>query len=389
MALIFLLSLISISSHNHPKSFFKGGISISIIIFFLYQLISILLSENLKDGFAILLLRLPLFILPLSFCFIEFEKKIWDKILLFYAVITTIASVIGFSYGIYISISEKDTGYMYNDGISEILGKQAVYFSFHIAVALMVFIIQGKEYPLIVQKYRPFIYSAIFWLLFILFMLASRVAMFGVLIIVSLYILKVSVEKRKFFEVILFAFSLVIGLVIISKVFPKTLNRFKGATEINFKYDNKNIENHFNEEYDASKWNGTNTRAAIWTCAIEIWKTQPILGTGLGDRNKSLMKKYKENKFWYALGSDKNTHNQYLDVLLSMGTVGLIVFVMCFFIYPLKVFLKEKQIFAISVYVLLTICFITENMLDRYQGLIFIAFILPLAAKIDSKSPEL
>ena len=46
--------------------------------------------------------------------------------------------------------------------------------------------------------------------------------------------------------------------------------------------------------------------------------------------------------------------------------------------------LKQKQTFAMGVYVLLAICFITENMLDRYQGLIFIAFILPLSSKVVS-----
>ena len=112
------------------------------------------------------------------------------------------------------------------------------------------------------------------------------------------------------------------------------------------------------------------------------------MGVGLGDRNDALMMKYKENEFWYGLGSQKNTHNQYLDVLMSMGIIGLFLFLITFFIYPIKMFFKQRQVFAIVVYVLLAICFMTENMLDRYQGLIFISFVLPLSAKIFNKNVD-
>ena len=65
-----------------------------------------------------------------------------------------------------------------------------------------------------------------------------------------------------------------------------------------------------------------------------------------------------------------------------MGTLGLCVFLFVFFVYPFKLFLKHRQELAISVLVCLAICFLTENMLDRYQGEILIAFILPLVSKI-------
>lgn len=383
---IFLSSFFSPSSYNLKERFIRNRINIGITLFYLFQVLSVFLSENIRDGLAILLLRAPLLLLPLSFCFIEFDKKIWSKILLFYALTTVFASVIGFIYGVYRTLIENDTGNLYNDNISYIIGKQAVYFAFYVGVAIMIFVIQIKEYPSIVQKYRILIYLAVAWLLFIIFMLASRTAMFGLLLILSIYVIKACIDKRKFFELLLFFSSLIIGSVIITKSFPKILNRFKGTTDLSFQYNNKNVENHFNEEYDQSKWNGTSTRAAIWSSAFEIWRTKPILGTGLGDRNVSLMKKYEENQFWYGLATQKNTHNQYLDVLLSMGIVGLILFVVVLFIYPIQLFLKQKQGFSIGVYALLAICFITENMLDRYQGLVFIGFILPLVSKIVDRS---
>ncbi len=381
MAFILLLSLLSAPTNSYWERFSKNKISAGIIIFYLYQIISVFLSENIQEGLSILILRLPLLILPLSFCFIEFDKKIWNKILLFYALATTLASIVGFVFGLYRTMVENDTGNLYNDNISNIIGRQAVYFALNVGIAIMALVVQLKENPPVIQKHRWLIHVGIVWLLFIVCMLASRTAMFGILLILGLYILNTKIKERKFIEIALLFFSLIIGSIIICKIFPKILNRFKGTTEMNYQFDNKNVENHFNEEYDESKWNGTSTRAAIWKCAFEIWEKEPILGTGIGDRNNELMKKYEEKQFLYGLNTEKNTHNQYLEVLLSMGILGLMVFVIVFFIYPLKIILKQKQTFALGVFVLLGICFITENMLDRYQGLVFIPFILLLSSK--------
>jgi O-antigen ligase len=376
---IFVLSVVQIKS---LKQFYNNPVNIGILVFYSYQLISVLLSDNIQSGFTILLFRMPLFILPLAFCFIDFEKRSWDKLLLFYALITTAASIVGFLLAVFKSQIENDTGFLYNDNISVFLGKQSVYFAYYVAIAILVFIIQLKQYPDRIQKHKFLIYFAIAWLLFIIFMLASRTTMFALLFVLFLYMGSLIVKKRKILEGVLLFLSLTIGVVIISKLFPKTLNRFKGTTEVNYHFDNKNVENHFNAEYDSAKWNGTNTRIAVWKCALEIWKTQPILGTGIGGKNEALMKKYEEHGFWYALTTQKNTHNQYIDILLSMGIIGLLVFVTTFFILPIRLFLKQKQTFALIVFSLLACCLFTENMLDRYQGLIFIAFILPLSAQV-------
>ncbi|OFY85776.1 MAG: hypothetical protein A3F72_21620 [Bacteroidetes bacterium RIFCSPLOWO2_12_FULL_35_15] len=388
MSVIFVLSLAAISKENFRDSIRKNKVLLGIIFFFLLQILSLFLSEDKKEGAALILRRLPLFLLPASFIFINFPKKIWNKIALFYAVTTTLASVIGFTYGAYSYFISKDSGFLYNDNISLILSKQAVYFAFYVSVAIVIFAEQLNQHSEHIIKYRPYFLSAVIWLLFIVFMLASRSAMLSLLFIFFCYVSFQIVRKKKYLEGMLFVLCIVVGVVILSKLFPKTLNRFQGTTETNFQYENKNVENHFNAAYDSSKWNGTNTRIAIWECAVEVWETNPITGTGIGDRTGDLNKKYQEKKFWYALHTNKNTHNQYLDILISMGITGLVLFIILFFIYPIYTFIKEKQILAMIIFVMLAISLVTENMFDRYQGLIFIPFILSLATKIADEKED-
>ncbi|NTW31669.1 MAG: O-antigen ligase family protein [Bacteroidetes bacterium] len=386
MVWIFLLAVVNFKGKNYLSAFSENRVNIGIVLFIIYHFISLAFSVDKNAGMEVLSRRIPLLVLPAAFCLISFEAKAWYKLLIFYAFATTIASLAGFSYGVYLNLKFHDTGYLYNDNISAfLLGKQSVYFSFYVNCAIFIFTYFLLEKIDFVKKIKSLIIFSIIWLIFICFMLACKTAMLGLFIILLWTVTGYLIRKRKFFEIIIISFALVVAIFLAVKVSPKTLNRFKGITQTDFQYDNKNKENHFNAEYDESKWGSTNTRIAIWSCAIEVWKEHPVFGTGIGGRDAALNAKYKEKQFWYALSTEKHTHNQYLDIGISMGAVGEIIFLFLFLIYPLKIFLKQKQALAISIFAFLAICFFTENMLNRYQGEILIAFILPLVSKIKDK----
>jgi O-antigen ligase len=389
MALVFVLSLTFAFRNGIALSLQKNRALAGIVLFFFTQLMSVLLSSNKQEGFNQLSNAIPFFLFAISFCFIDFKQQTWNRILCFYAVATVIASVIGFAGGIYYTVTKHDTGYLYNDNICELLGKQAVYFAFYVSAAIIIFIFQLTTLRQTKEKPSGWIYLGIIWLFFIIFMLASRAAMFSLLFILLVYLGSIILQRKKYMEGCILILSLIIGSVVLVKLFPKTLNRFQGTTETAYQFDNKNVENHFNAAFDTTKWNGSNTRAAIWTCATEVWEAQPLLGTGIGDKNDELRKKYEEKNFWYALTTDKNTHNQYLDIVMSMGIIGLIIFLLCYFIYPFWVFYKRRQIFPVMLFLLLVLCLITENMFSRYQGIVLLAFMLPLACKIETPANKM
>jgi O-antigen ligase len=388
MLSIFLLAWVNIPPKQYCPHFLKHPVNIGIIFFFLFHLFSLICSTDKVSGLEVLQKRLPLFILPVAFCLIDFENKTWNKILLFFAISTTVASIIGFSYSSYLAITEHDNGFLYNDNISAILfGKQAIYFAIYINFAVFIFIYQLLQREEIIRKIRFLIWISIPWLLFISYMLACKTAMFSLFIILLWTVTHYLIRKRKFFEIILISFTIVVAIFLAVRMFPKTINRFKGLTQTEYRFDNQNSENHFNAAYDKSKWSSTNTRIALWACGLEVWKEHLIFGTGIGDRDASLYNKYKQKQFWLALSTEKNTHNQYIDIAVSMGILGLFVFLFVFLVYPLRVFLNQKQSLAISVLLCLAVCFFTENMLNRYQGIVLISLMLPLSEKVFDK-PE-
>lgn len=386
MACILLVAIYNIRN-GFLSGIKKNKAILGIVIFYLLEIISMLLSENINDGFKTLSNTVPFFIFGFAFCFIEFSQLTWQRILHFFALATTGASIFGFLKSVADVMRTHDTGYLYNDNLCFIIGKQAVYFSLYVSISIIIFIFLHLQ-KVYEQKVKGWIYLAIIWLFIVLFLLASKAAMIGVLAILGVYLGSVLFRRKKYMEIGILLSSLCIGCVLLTKIFPKTLNRFKGATETKFRFDNTNAENHFNAEFDENKWTSSSMRAAIWTCAKEVWSEHPVFGTQLGDKNDALKKKYEENHFWYAIAYKKNTHSQYLDVLISMGIVGFLIFICCYFIYPLWTFIKHKQIFPIMIFTLVGLCLITETMFARYQGIVLLALILPLASKISSSTVE-
>ena len=75
-------------------------------------------------------------------------------------------------------------------------------------------------------------------------------------------------------------------------------------------------------------------RLALWDVAIDVWKENPVLGTGPGDYDEDLMS-HKEQGRYPTVGPHKTTHNIYLQVLVSNGLVGILIFLPTFIILPL------------------------------------------------------
>ena len=380
---IVILSLFSFNKNNITNRIY---LYLGFIAFFLLETLSLIYTNNFNEGLSFLSLRFPFLLFALAFSFIQLSKKHLMKILLFYCLITTFVSVISFFYGVYLTFKFSDSGYLYNDNISEyIIGKQAVYFSYYVNVAVFGLFYLLKQFKFKLDK-KLLIIGAIFWLFFINFMLACKMAMFSLYLLSGIQFMEYVLIQKKYKELFLVLFGTLIFIFLIVKISPKTFNRFTGIFQIEYQFDNTKNENHFNAEFDKTKWNGTNTRAAIWNCAQEIFKENPILGVGIGDKQTELMEKFKQHHFTYAIKTNKNTHNQFLDIVISLGLVGLIIFLITYFIIPIWYLFKSKSYFSIYVFICLLFSLLTENMFDRYQGVILISFMLPFVIKLEEKT---
>ncbi|PRX56936.1 O-antigen ligase family protein [Flagellimonas meridianipacifica] len=125
---------------------------------------------------------------------------------------------------------------------------------------------------------------------------------------------------------------------------------------------------------DIETYNSTNVRNGVYYCSFKVIKDDILFGLGLGDVQDGLDNCYRKDlKAKIYRWTTYNTHNQYLFFLLSSGFLGLIAFLISIYI-QFRVALRRKLSQYFYFLTIVSIVFLTENVLLRSDGLIFYSF---------------
>lgn len=347
------------------------------LLFFVIIIASAVLSENVKDALRYIDPRTPLLYFPLTIGVLQSDAKFRRKVLISFAVITTIITAFCLGWSIYKAIIQNNTALLYNDSLTHIIGHQSIYISLLVNISIYIF---SREIFFNRSGFKGWMILAVIFLFGISYLLASRTMMGLLYLSTIIFLFYYTIQRRKHFEGFALLTGLIIGVFVIFKFMPQTLNRFKELTYTEFNYKNMGAESHYNMEVTGEQWNGANFRLAAWKCGWELFKENPITGVGIGDKYDALMKKYEEKDFQFAIQTKKNVHNNYLDILYSLGFIGLIVFIMAWIILPILYVKKHRDFLAMLVIITFAIAWITEIYFDRsFGGMLtgfFISFLL-------------
>ena len=160
---------------------------------------------------------------------------------------------------------------------------------------------------------------------------------------------------------------------------------------------NKNLSNRFLYSEDSvrksfvEKIKTHEPRYDIWKFSFEIFKEQNIalLGIGTYRTQELLVAKYRlmpieKRRNWF-IQRNFNTHNQYIDIILSFGFIGLILF---------TVFLREivlityKNIYSLNLILSLILFLVIENLFHRQLGSFILALTIVIAVYIINSQNE-
>lgn len=151
---------------------------------------------------------------------------------------------------------------------------------------------------------------------------------------------------------------------------------YKVSPIFQFRADNAvhSIEKMFQGDFRSS-W-GSRVYALI--VAKDIVLENPIIGTGIGDAKKEFMersKKYPQGEivigYWHM-------HNQYMQILLETGIVGLLLFFL-FLFYLLKISLdKEMYILLCTFLTIYMVGFISEPLFWNRQPFMLFNFFIAI-----------
>jgi O-antigen ligase len=348
---------------------------VAMVLFYLLHIVSSLLSNDVPEGFSWVVLRMPLFVFPVSLGLIYIKQALKERILYAYGIITTVTMLVCILWMGYQSIKQKDASLLYNDNLTDMIGKQSVYMALMVNVAVFSLGYLLSIDSVFVRK-KWWIYVCFFVLLIANFLLASRMSI--IMLYSSIVVVAVwqAIRKKKLLQLGIIAVSIVAVWVILVSFFPKTVNRFRELSYTSFDYTTKAAESHFNMDVTSDQWNGANIRLAVWSCGWEVIKTHPVFGVQLGDKVAELMKVYKTRHFDFAYENRRNMHNNYLDIWAAFGLVGLLIFLYGFLFEPVRQSIKAKDVLGLFIIAAFMLAFVTETWFDRSMGNFIFGFLI-------------
>ena len=111
-------------------------------------------------------------------------------------------------------------------------------------------------------------------------------------------------------------------------------------------------------------------RIVVWESAMNVIKKNPIMGVGIGDVRTELVKEYDRIGEYKISQQRLNAHNQFLEVLLENGIVGILIF-FSLFGYMIFIAINEKRLLYGLFVFMMFVFFIFETVLYRLAGVSF------------------
>jgi O-antigen ligase len=343
------------------------------VLFMVWNTWSALQSGNTEEGHYYLHLRIALLIFPLSVGTWSLDPKFKDRLYYCYAAVTVLASLACLTDAFIRYRQTGETQWLYDDSLSQLSSIQSVYFSLMVEVAI--FCLGYLTVKRTSLASRAALIAGIVFLLVIQFMLSSRTGIVylytSALCLGGWYLV---IKQRRYKEALLgLGAVLLMGGALIC-FFPKTLNRFHELAYTDYRFNSQGREAHYNMELTPDQWNGANIRLAIWRCAWDVASHHLWTGIPVGDKKDSLVAAYQARGFTFAVRSRRNTHSTYVDVLLTFGIGGLLLFMGAFIVVPLLNAVRNRQVLTVLVIGAITLAMVTETYLDRSLGVTLLGF---------------
>ena len=115
---------------------------------------------------------------------------------------------------------------------------------------------------------------------------------------------------------------------------------------------------------------GDDTRSSIWKSAVSVSQKNLLFGVGTGDASAELKKEFIRQGFNEGYYEDLNAHNQFLEILLENGLIGLVIF-LCIPAYMIFLAFSESNILLGLFVIMMLIFFLFETILNRIAGVTF------------------
>lgn len=365
IALLLICTIIfSVNNNLENKKFeYKKLFSISILIFLF--ILSLTYSLTFNKGFNRISTMASMLVFPIIFGLLtkssfKITKTLQNKVFWGFVLSNFVFVIFSFLYFWNQEFNFSQTIIHYSNLINIRLGLYSIhpiYLSLYIGVSMLIIIYLIKE-----NETKNFKTKIIGGALILFFSVILAILMRkGPILFFSIAFIYLLLNYFKIKKTIIGAFFFIVTTFIAIQYLPKykNFNRFDEITSSNA------LEN---------PSSSTAIRYKIFDCSIQKILESPILGYGVGNTQQQLDPCYAEKGIDLSIKT-YNCHNQYFSILLTTGIVGLMIYFLGLYnvIYEL---IKNQNYLAMSILIYFLLNFLTENIIERENGMILYSFFL-------------
>lgn len=335
------------------KIFFSSHNVITVLFYCSYLIFFLNLIIVDETSIQLLLLKyIPLILIPSSLLFVKYQKSVLDWF---------VYSIVSCSMISIVHVFIKSNGYIfYYHNPTELLDIQSNYLSMFVCFSLAILYSEILDDNLAKLKHY-FLIPILFFSLAFLFNRTAIIVTIAITLCFVIFYLK-KTHNLKFLIGFIFFFSLVIVWTIKR---PIMQSKFEELIHI----DTQNIT-----DYN----NGINSRLLSWNCSIKAIKNVGLFGNGVMHTKDILNTCYKTKLGEKAVQIDEeyNAHNQFLQITLENGYLGLFIFILIY-CHILFVAILKRDSLLFSYFLIMIIFGMTESFMVRQWGFIFFTFFTP------------
>jgi O-antigen ligase len=356
---------------NGVRDFFYNlkhkGELILFCLLYLFYLVGMLWTNNIKTGFEDLFIMLPLLFFPLLFSNLKVNFETYR--------LTAIGLLSGCSLAIIICLVNSFFLYMETGDLHKFFYtsfsfiNHPTYFTMFLNLGLLIVChntLNEKERIFHSGKLRVFLFF-----LFVLgvVLLNARLAMSTVFLTLIIFVVAESIKNDKLKS--LFPRFIIQSLVVITIFFVliKFNNRFvQISNAIQDHKDTTAVLDTSNKIY----YNSTTIRMGLFKNSMNVFQKNFITGVGTGDVIDASVAELKTSNQEYLAKHYTGAHNQYLQTAMALGIIGLLLLLACI-IFPLKNYLRNKNYLAICFVIIVLVNGMGDTIL-RASSLYFFTF---------------
>ncbi len=350
LVMLVLLSC-AYAMHNKKKISFRQPFRLwSMILFFVVVLTSLFITQNLNRGLEIILRMLPIFLFGICMFFAGPISTVDIKEILKYFIY---GCLLAWFFCFFSAVFFKET---YPLALSEGFSYFTTPLDFHPSYFGMYFILAFCIYTNLFDfdTNTKKITMAICWILLLglLIFLRSRGPLIA-FVLISILLLTSLINNKGLI------FVGVVTIILVLFNFEKFVALLSYGRELEI---------------------GLGERLQIWKNSFQIISNNPIYGVGIGDVQAELDLQYYFSGFDKGIDHRYNSHNQFLQTLVSSGLLGLIA-LLGIFLSLLRRARKFKLIYYFLIISL--ILMMVDSVLILQHGVYLFAFFASLFLKVD------